>query len=214
MAFEYLNEHVLPSLNDTTELAKVIKTHEPGQEEAHYRKFHHIVKTILLFENQEESMTKLKDGLIEFVKAESIGPLISKFLENPDDFKSSPSIRALLEFRRDWLTNQKCEEFNWRMPNASFPDYPQVESFLKSELEQMNLVGVFSGRVDARGFVKKYNQIQYQNGFSFNATQPADGVGAGAYITITKTKDYYNKKVEQFKELEQEIQNIESFLNK
>jgi hypothetical protein len=217
LALKYLNEQILPILNDTSEFKKVIEQNFP-QTSYHYRDPEHsnllydLGKTIILFENQEESMQNFKDRVIEFVKAKNIGTIISKFMKEPAVFKSSPSIRALCEYRQKWLENNKIKtpEFSWQMPNALLPQYPKVESFLRSGQTTMNLFGVFSGIANARRFASSYNN-RVQNGFSINSVP--NGVGRNAYVAITKTRGYYDQQVSLFRQFEQEMHNIKEFLN-
>lgn len=205
-------------MNDKTEFEKVIENSLSEHSYEWYKKgdVYDLAKTILLFENQEESMQNYKDRIIELSKAESIKHLISKFLKEPTVFKSLPSIRTLCEYRRKWVEDtithleQTKQEFSWQMTNARMPEYPKVEKFLRSEQTHMNLFGVFSGIADARRFADSYNG-RFNNGFSIKSV--ANGIGRNAYVSITKTRGYYDTQVNFFKKLEQELQDINNFLN-
>jgi hypothetical protein len=213
LALKYFGEQVLPILNDKSELDKVIEqslnNSNQSSENSH---LYHLAKTILLFENQEETMEKFKDRVIEIVNVEKIGPLISTFVKEPVVFKSCESIRVLVEYRGKWLENKISQKpkFNWNMSNATFPQYPQVENFLRSGHERMNLVGVFAGIADARRFANSYNN-RVQSGFSINSVPM--GVGRKAFVAIMKTRDYYDKQVSLFAKFEQDLQKIVVFLN-
>jgi hypothetical protein len=216
LALKYLNEQILPILNDTSKFKKVIEQNFQ-QTSYHYRDPEHsnllynFVTTILLFENQEETMEKFKDRVIEFADAGIIAPLISKFMKETAVFKSSPAIRALCEYRQKWLENKirQKPEFSWHMPNASLPQYPQVESFLKSG--QTTMVCAFYGIPDARRFAKMYNN-NFESGFSINSVPNGD-TGRNARVTITKTRDYYDKQIRSFRPFEQEMHDLKKFLN-
>jgi hypothetical protein len=173
---------------------------------------HELSKTILLLEHPEESMEKFKDIVIEIVKIEDIRELISKFMKEPAVFKSSPSIRALCEYRRKWLENKISQkaEFSWHMPDALLPRYPQVENFLRSDRINMELIDVFGDIDDARRFASSYN-YRVQNGFSINSVP--NGSGRNAYVTITKTRDYYDQQERLFTQFAQEMQEITHFIN-
>lgn len=234
LALKYLTEQVLPILNDKTEFNKVIAQSFQNDPQIQPEKLYFwsrrindddygkickptnlydLAKTILLFQDQEGSMEKFKNRIIESVKSQTIVEhLISMFMKEPAVFKSSPSIRRLCEYRLKWLEDKINQKpvFSWHMPNASFPKYPQVESFLRSEQTSMDLVKVFSGIQEARRFVNSYNN-QVENGFSIKSE--AYGVGQTAYVTITKTRHYYDQQISLFKPFEQELQNIQNFLN-
>lgn len=198
LAEKYLIEQVLPILTKN----EFTRMQTP--------QFYLLVETILVFPNQEEeSMEKFKDNITKMVKVESMGRILRPFLKNPAVFKHSAPIRELCESYHKWLISQK-PEFSWCMPRASMIEFPQVEDFLKSELEQMKLENVFSGIVEARRFATKYNQSKNQNRFSFNAVP--DGIGRKAYVVITKTKDNFSRESSSFKECEQEIEDLENFL--
>jgi hypothetical protein len=201
LSLRYMNEQVLPLLDDKTKFSEISSN-----------ELYELGKTILSFENQEESMEKFKDRVIECVNMENIGELISGIIKEPVVFKSSPAIRALCEYRRNWLENQirQKAEFSWHMPDALFPNYPQVESFLRSDQISMDLVDVFDNLCDARRFADWY-KYRVQNGFSIKSV--LKGSDRNAYVTITKTRDYYDKQVSLFPQFEQELQEITHFIN-
>jgi hypothetical protein len=201
LSLRYMNEQVLPLLDDKTKFSEISSN-----------ELYELGKTILSFENQEESMEKFKDRVIECVNMENIGELISGIIKEPVVFKSSPAIRALCEYRRNWLENQirQKAEFSWHMPDALFPKYPQVESFLRSDQISMDIVGRFEDFHQARRFANALNN-QVPNGFSIKSAPK--GWEGNVYVSITKTRDYYEKQAKLCPKFIQELQDITHFID-
>lgn len=114
-------------------------------------------------------------------------------------------------FRLEWIAEKyrKDSEFTWSMSQARFPEYPQVEKFLRSHELRMVLAGVFNGIQQARRFVSQYSGLR--NGFSTKMME--SGSGRAAQVEIIKTSEYYENKKANLKKYEMEKSRIERILD-
>jgi hypothetical protein len=89
---------------------------------------------------------------------DNLRPLTIELQEEFSFFKDCKPIMDILRHRKQWLEKTVASrvEFNWRMPNASFPRHPDVERFLKSNEESMVYSTPFHDIDYARNFARKY----------------------------------------------------------
>ncbi|KAI8902838.1 hypothetical protein BC833DRAFT_143929 [Globomyces pollinis-pini] len=96
--------------------------------------------------------------------------------------------------------------FSWSLP-FSIPSHPIVTDFLKSNEQQMDYKN-FDGKLKARKWV---NQHFDTNGLK-SVTTAISGVGKNSYVSITKTKDYYQQLCDDYKRMTVEHDRLEMLL--
>jgi hypothetical protein len=114
---------------------------------------------------------------------------------------------SIVAYRSDWLTSQIRvleQPFSWMMPAAEFPD-AQIETFLRGGESTMATKGVrtFHNLREARDYALKYNAGYNQGYASF--TVEAGGSDDDAFVTITKTHDWFLKARETLPLWKQEL---------
>ncbi|OWZ05143.1 hypothetical protein PHMEG_00022822 [Phytophthora megakarya] len=122
-------------------------------------------------------------------------PVTNVFVQELGDIDASNDkfavLAAVAAIRIKWLQNQiqvMDKPFTWEMPNAVFPD-GHIQAFLRGPEVSMKTVGVmaFGGLPAARKFAERTPQTHA----SFSMVP--DGRGKDAYVTITKTRMWFNK---------------------
>ncbi|KAJ3088460.1 hypothetical protein HK102_008693 [Quaeritorhiza haematococci] len=102
----------------------------------------------------------------------------------------------IFQKRMDWLRNQlnrvhQPSPSTWCMPDATFPEHPDLVGFLRGPQESMVVQGKFKSIADARNFVKKFgNRNPLIYGCSLSMTP--SGVGRNATVIIRKTRAYFD----------------------
>ncbi|RLN86250.1 hypothetical protein BBJ28_00008398 [Nothophytophthora sp. Chile5] len=108
--------------------------------------------------------------------------------DSEDHFMALASIAAV---RLEWLKTQMApleKPFSWEMPEAYFPEDDRVEAFLRGPESTMT-VHKFSSVADAQKYVKRHTWEHEKSSFEM----AAGGRGNNAYVTITKTLDWFKK---------------------
>ncbi|KAJ8527442.1 hypothetical protein ON010_g14821 [Phytophthora cinnamomi] len=111
-------------------------------------------------------------------------------LDTKDEkFKAIASITAL---RMEWLNQQidKMDQpFTWEMPDALFIDNARVQAFLRGPETTMTTQGLVY-------FRNRKNAKRWTGHVQENATfeKVAEGTGCDAFVRITKTRHYYDKR--------------------
>ncbi len=154
-------------------------------------------------------------ALLKFImgKAQIIPNFVSKVLQHPK--AADMSILLLAEtLVKSQMNNQHIRKlaelclrkkptiptvFTWSQPEAVFPGNTQIEDFLRGNKQTLGYrEPLWKGINDARKYLKRINQHPYGSSsqpklYSFTAS--ADGIGQRAVVTITKTKDDFNRRV-------------------
>lgn len=94
------------------------------------------------FEIFTQAYTKVQDNRLD--------DLIEYLSEEDLTFCNSSQVQSFIKSRKKWLREKTkyTPAFTWAMPNASLPDFPQVEKFLKSSDEQNDIYFQSSVSVD------------------------------------------------------------------
>ncbi|KAG6945614.1 hypothetical protein JG688_00016467 [Phytophthora aleatoria] len=110
--------------------------------------------------------------------------------ETSEKFMVLASIAAK---RAKWLKREirvLDKPFSWEMPDANFPDNKSIEDFLRGSGISMNTEGLtFCGLPDARKYAATCVR-EKQDDASF--TMKPAGKGKKAFVTITKTRKWFN----------------------
>lgn len=131
-----------------------------------------------------------------------LSPVLTIISEHADDVGISTtddtfvSLGSIAARRIGWLQGQIKEvarNFSWKMPNALFPSNPKIQAFLRGASETMTTKGIvnFNRITDARKYASRYTRDQSNCHASF--TMEASGHGKNAFVTITKTKVWFEK---------------------
>ncbi|RLN86247.1 hypothetical protein BBJ28_00008396 [Nothophytophthora sp. Chile5] len=116
----------------------------------------------------------------------------SKYVEGLDaKDKRLAALASVAQIRIDWLDMQIDEldrPFSWEMPDAQFPDNARVQTFLRGPESTMTTTGlVFFRNVK---HARRWTGHKQRNA-SF--TLQAGGTGGDAFVTITKTRDLFER---------------------
>ncbi|OWZ01939.1 hypothetical protein PHMEG_00026592 [Phytophthora megakarya] len=138
--------------------------------------------------------------------------IFSKLLNQVDlvDVKKA-GMENIIDCRLKWLASQIRvleKPFTWEMPAAEFPDNAQIETFLKSSDESMSTKGVVTFETDygARDFASKYTykRAPRHKNASFDMKASTDGT----FVTISKTRGWYDEFLPGLPYLKKELQNL------
>ncbi|KAJ8537432.1 hypothetical protein ON010_g13165 [Phytophthora cinnamomi] len=125
-----------------------------------------------------------------------LSPVVDVFSQQFVDLDRSDKkfsvLASIATVRIEWLKAQvgpNDKPFTWEMPDAVFPDNARIQAFLRGPEMSMTSVGVraFSGLPDARKYANRASQTKA----SFK--MEAAGRGKDAYVTITKTREWFAK---------------------
>ncbi|CAN0354031.1 unnamed protein product [Ectocarpus sp. 8 AP-2014] len=110
--------------------------------------------------------------------------------------------RTLVSERLKKLETIAPPVMTWRQPNAIFHEHPQVQQFLRGPEPKMTYTrsGTFSNKQHARNFARKYFSSSFSEPRHFSARCYEQGRGRGAYVSITKTTEFYDEDVRVYKE--------------
>ncbi|KAJ8542678.1 hypothetical protein ON010_g12132 [Phytophthora cinnamomi] len=136
-----------------------------------------------------------------------MGPMIEVFSQYVDDLDEVDGkftgLASIATRRAKWLKSEirrLDKPFSWEMVDARFPGNPKIEAFLRGPDTSMKIVRAkpFTGLPEARKYAADCVRGM-QDGASF--TMKPAGKGKQAYVTISKTKKWYNdcqKKVREY----------------
>ena len=179
---------------------------ELDEDDSTIKYFFTILDTILMFEKPdfENYLNKLveifKQKKILLHKLKTCAELICR---NFKLYKNSPSVISIVRMRVNCLENliQPSLEFNWRM-NGNIAGHPQFENFLRSDLTKMNYNGVINGVGSARRFISLYSGLKKDYSVYMNYSR----TGSRVVVQITKTKEYFDSKVENLNLMKAELE--------
>ena len=204
MALEFFNEFIKPALSNNKYFSDIKVLKESSYKE-NIKIYFELFKTIRKFEKSEgyeENMESFKDAIIKTLNPEQYEKLLGSFMSSINEYSSIKQILDLFKHRVAWLED-KINNFSWCMPNASIYNHKKVEDFLRSDKQQMTLNG-FEAIKYAQRFVDAYGGVKEEYSTEMNI----GGEGANFFVTITKTRDYYERPLNQYKT---ELAKIKSF---
>ncbi|KAJ2999883.1 hypothetical protein HDV02_001402 [Globomyces sp. JEL0801] len=206
MVKELLDENLIDKTDEVGEASYELFVNCPIPIES--RNVADAFQTFRLWKNQE---------LPSKVAAFLIQTLTSKGLETLCDILTKDmiiipvtdiSLRMIVQKQYENLSTDILKgvpSFSWSLP-FSIPSHPIVTDFLKSNEQQMDYKN-FDGKLKARKWV---NQHFDTNGKS--VTTAISGVGKNSYVSITKTKDYYQQLCDDYKRMTVEHDRLEMLL--
>ena len=187
---EIFKQHIDASLKECTQApTPLIHSQKTAAVyESEYLCFNSLIETGVLLRNQFFLEITAK-FISKASSMQALKTIIDKIALNFAKLKSYQPLVDLIEERIKWLENELGEgnRFSWKMKDAILPEFPVVETFLRSEEKMLNFS--FLNINSARQFVNKYTGIQ--NGFS--TYMYANGTGKNSYVTIAKTNDIFTK---------------------
>ena len=171
----------------------------------HYTHFLMMILYFIDSPDYDEMMRKF----LEMVALTLDRSLYSELIENISirvkNYRTNNYILALIKNHLKWLEEKykTVMLFSWCMPNASIPEHPRVQEFLKSDQQKITYFN-FKSVVDARRFAKNYGGIK--NGYS--AQMSAGGRGKDSFVSISKTKELHNQKLGELSKIRSSIKKI------
>lgn len=208
----FFQKFIHPILKSSSKLEDVIKDAQTRSKEA--EQVCRILEKVLelLKSTNEQSATVLET--VNKVILKSLGEvdgLTERISEQHARFKQYPSIFSTFEVRKTWLENKLKEKptFSWRMPEATVPDHPEVEKFLRSEAATLRYQ--FKYVYQLRNFVRAYNDT-----FGGTATRKFTAKMSeqpGKILLITKTRKWFDDQLNEFTAYASQLEHINSFLN-
>jgi hypothetical protein len=192
-----------------------------------------LIKIGQLFENNV-LMNKLKDFLVASLKPDSLKELLDDILNDYMELKSPIIAFELIEHRIKWIEDylNNVPKFSWKMPNPVFVGNQNksliidvVSEFLRSDQEKKTYVCGVSldfARKLVYGFYwapktrTGETTLYEQKGYSVN--MEANGVGRTSFIVMTKTKAYFDKRIEEYQStcrvFQNELNKLKDFKSK
>ncbi|KAL4177240.1 hypothetical protein KRP22_002174 [Phytophthora ramorum] len=145
-----------------------------------------------------------------------LGPATEAFSPYFDDLEETDekvaALVVLAAKRVKWLEDEIHEldtPFSWKMPNATFPDNSRLEGFLRGGKTSMNTKGLltFKGLPEARKYATTCVR-EHQDGASFRMA--AAGRGKEAFVTITKTRKWFDDNQKAIVQYKDELMNLKT----
>lgn len=168
---------------------------------------HNVAVFAILLNNNDEEML---EGFVRSVCATKDANLLQALTKSCLNMPQNKHVRMLAAARAAQLRYPKPTYSN-QQPYANVPNHPQVTYFLRSDQTTLKYSN-FNNLEHARNFGRKhfggYNQREHHC-----ARADADGRGSNAYVTITKTKDYYNTLLAKFQRDQAELQSLQPLLD-
>ncbi|KAL4161627.1 hypothetical protein PRNP1_002179 [Phytophthora ramorum] len=159
----------------------------------------------------EGATRKTTYSRFQMMKPNFLHSAIEAFSQHIGDLDESSeklsALKSIVETRIQWLNDQLMalgKPFSWEMPDASFPDNAQVQAFLRGPRASMNSSGIIQfSRLDrARSYT--YNCKRVNASF----TMAAGGRGRNAYVTITKTSDWFSQHQKDLVDYQAEVKRL------
>lgn len=190
-----LNDGIIQLFKDSTQFVKLCNM-DNG------KTIIKIIKFILhIIPNETSAIEIVKEKVLQIDDQTSTMDLICKELLKLDNQKKSHPFIQKIFLKRYLYFDKKAKEiidFGWQMPNATMPQHPQVERFLKSNLSSFNYSGSFNSIIAARSFATQFSGFKS----SYSIDIKPYGSGKKAFVTIIKTNAYRNDLLARKKQLE------------
>ena len=171
----------------------------------HYTHFLMMILYFIDSPDYEEMIQKFFEMVAITLDRSLYNELIDNISKNVKGYQTNKHILALIKDHLKWLEEKYSTImlFNWCMSNASIPEHPKVEEFLKSD-QQIMAYSEFKSLAEARSFAKKYSGIK--NGYATEMS--VGGKAKDSFVTISKTKDLYTSKIGESSKLRSWIKKI------
>jgi hypothetical protein len=156
------------------------------------------------------SLDKLFDLVIERLEDSDIHVFLELLMLDPSVLESVSSIRKLIKYRISRLKKLTSDPpaIYWSMPYATFLNHPELEEFMKSNQPVMTYSGVFKGINEARLFVQLYSGVK----FHYSTKMVCSGSGKSTRVEITKTSEYYERRLKVHNQRVEELHRLEALL--
>lgn len=160
-------------------------------------------RDVTFFGNVVNIFQKMKPSLLK--------PAVEAFSQHLGDLDASDdkflALASITEKRIEWLNTQlqsMGKPFSWKMPDALFPDNDKIQAFLRDPCESTDTIGVLQfNRLDyARNYAFKWG---YDKQVNASFTLKTAGRGRDAYVTISKTREWFTKHQHNLVEYKAEI---------
>ena len=180
-----------------------------------YVSFSDLIETVI-DSNNDILIENVKNMALRMLTPDALKILLKKLALNFDKYITCGPIIEMFEYRKKWLRDEiKYEperEFSWRMPHVSIPGHPEVENFLKGDGQHLRYIIGISAEY-ARVFCAIFGN---ENNEHYSARMSCSGAGKDTYVTIEKTKAYFEKYAASYialiEEYKQEIESINLLL--
>ncbi|RLN95234.1 hypothetical protein BBJ28_00021301 [Nothophytophthora sp. Chile5] len=126
--------------------------------------------------------------------------------------ETSVALVPLITARMEWLKSEMLpltQPFSWEMPEAHFLGREDIERFLRGP-DASFTVRDFSSVRSAQAFAGGSQYMQHNATFEMKA----EGRGRNAYVNITKTRGWFEKRQEKLAELKTEVEELTQRLDK
>lgn len=176
-----------------------------------------LIFALLAIEEYQSQLENVTNKIVQNITQNNLHELLKLFNKYLDvDFEVQSPVKhdqlmRLYQHRLNHLKQQilYLSEFKWSMPEAKFPDHPEIEEFLKSEEQSLDFKNDFGSIIKAKKFIEKWSLINS----TYSMKMEAKGKGKLSYVYIEKTKEYFQSLMEQKPNFEKEINEIQSLLN-
>lgn len=167
-----------------------------------------LLRCLVLFSDQSHEAFKVFTQAYTKVQENRLDELIECLSEEDLTFCNSSQVQSFIKSRKKWL-REKTESkpaFTWAMPNASLPDYPQVEKFLKSSDEHDDIYFQYSASVDHCISLVESIPNTLNRGFSASFSKAKSKV-----LRVKKNKKLHERIKEEFVDYLIELDVINEF---
>ena len=208
----FFNDLIKPALYNQKLFKEMVSQSETIQSNTtnvtkcvHYTDILNMILSFVDSPDYEEMIQKFFEMVAITLDRSLYNELIDNISKNVKGYQTNKHILALIKDHLKWLEEKYSTImlFNWCMSNASIPEHPKVEEFLKSDQQKM-AYSEFKSLAEARSFAKKYSGIK--NGYA--AEMSVGGKAKDSFVTISKTKDLYTSKIGESSKLRSWIKKI------
>lgn len=154
-----------------------------------------LIRCLVAFGTESHEAFEIFTQAYTKVQEKRLDDLIKCLKEEDLTFRNSSQVQSFIKSRKKWLQEKTKFKpaFTWAMPNASLPDYPQIEKFLKSSDEHDDICFQNSTCMDrCIRFVESIPNTLNQ-GFSASFLRAKSKV-----LRVTKNKKLHELKKEEF----------------
>lgn len=220
LGLQYLSTYVLSQLKSepscieyllTTILPRYTRDTEE-QKEAN-RKLILVLKCLNLYpEQSREFLNALASALVECMNKKGEFKLFLGETQD-DSIRKCPFVIDVFKRRQSWLESRVeggAPVFSWRMSQAKIPDYPQIQTFLRSD--KLELKYQFDRVGPLRDLIKTYGDNSYEWTNKKGCFSAEMRELPGKVCLIKKTTKMFDHQTAEFNANTQELNNIKKFL--
>ncbi|GMF39508.1 unnamed protein product [Phytophthora fragariaefolia] len=163
----------------------------------------------------DESTTRILANKFKLMSPRLLSHTLRVFLHKNITIPDSKFVvvASIVAGRIEWLRSQIHvleKPFSWKMPAAEFPDTAEVQAFLRGPDAVRTTEGVINfDTYGAKNYANRYGADWTRNN-QVNASfdMVASGKEEGAFVTISKTRDWYEKGQNQLPQLKKELKTL------